>query len=72
MGRELKRVALDFKWPENKVWDGYLNPHYAKSHDCPECAGSGSSPEAQRLANLWNCGWSHHLNADDVAALLED
>lgn len=127
MGRELKRVALDFKWPENKVWDGYLNPNYAKSHDCQECAGSGSSPEArrlndqwygnapfkpedrgstpfltthpavrafaernvtrspgyygggeaaiqreaQRLADLWNCAWSHHLNVDDVAALLE-
>ena len=127
MGRELKRVPLDFVWPENKVWEGFLNPHYAKSHNCPECGGSGSSPdarrlkdqwygnapfspkdrgsqpflpthsavrafaernvshspgyygggeaaiqrEAQRLADLWNCAWSHHLNADDVTALLE-
>ena len=36
MGRELKRVALDFQWPENQVWQGYLNPHYAKLHDSPE------------------------------------
>lgn len=127
MGRELKRVALDFEWPEGKVWKGYQNPHYAKSHNCAACAGSGSSPEArrlkdqwygnapfrpedrgstpflpahpsvrafaernvsrspefygsdetaiqreaQRLADLWNCSWGHHLNADDVAALLE-
>lgn len=127
MGRELKRVPLDFKWPENKVWDGYLNPHYAESHDCPVCGGSGYSPEARRLkdrwygcapfrpedrgstpflpthpavrafaernvtrspdyyglgesaiqrearrlADLWNSAWSHHLNADDVAALVE-
>jgi hypothetical protein len=42
MGRELKRVPLDFKWPEDKVWEGYLNPHYAKSHNCAVCAGSGS------------------------------
>lgn len=27
--------------------------------------------EAQRLCELWNAQWSHHLNADDVAALLE-
>ena len=32
MGRELKRVPLDFQWPENKVWDGYLNPHYATTY----------------------------------------
>ncbi len=24
MGRELKRVPLDFDWPTKKVWDGYL------------------------------------------------
>lgn len=127
MGRELKRVPLDFVWPENKPWQGYLNPHYAKIHDCPACAGSGSSPgaqrlkdqwygnapfrpedrgstpfppthpavrafaernvahspeyygndeaailrEARRLADLFNRAWSHHLNADDVAALID-
>lgn len=26
MGREIKRVALDFKWPEGKVWHGYVPP----------------------------------------------
>ncbi len=127
MGRELKRVALDFDWPENKVWKGFLNPHYAKSHDCVACGGSGSSPEAILLKNKWygyvpfypeergstpflathpavrkfaernvrhspefygtseaaidreasrlamhfNQRWMHHLNADDVAALIE-
>ena len=53
MGRELKRVPLDFVWPENKVWEGFLNPHYAKSHNCPECGGSGSSPDARRLKDQW-------------------
>lgn len=28
MGRELKRVALDFNWPLGKVWKGFQNPHY--------------------------------------------
>lgn len=127
MGRELKRVAIDFVWPEDKVWEGYLNPHYSKCHDCAECGGTGSSliarrlkdqwygyapflpedrgsapflpshpailalaernignapgfygtgptalaAEAQRLADHFNRGWSHHLNADDVAALVD-
>lgn len=127
MGRELKRVPLDFVWPENKPWQGYLNPHYAKSHDCKACAGSGLSSEARRLKDQWygnapfrpedrgsapftpehpavrafaernvtrapeyygggeamiqrearrladhfNRRWSHHLNADDVAALID-
>lgn len=127
MGRELKRVPLDFAWPMDKPWSGFLNPHYAKSHNCIPCAGSGSSPgalllkaqwygnapfspedrgstpflpthpavravaernvahapeyygsgeaaiqrEARRLADHFNRSWSHHLNADDVAALLE-
>lgn len=26
MGRELKRVPLDFDWPIGKVWEGYANP----------------------------------------------
>lgn len=26
MGRELKRVPLDFAWPIGKTWEGYLNP----------------------------------------------
>jgi len=128
MGRELKRVALDFQWPLDKPWSGFLNPHYAKSRNCAACAGSGESPEARRLKDQWygnapfrpedrestpflpthpavrafaernvgrapdyygqgeaaierearrladhfNRGWSHHLNADDVAALVAD
>lgn len=33
MGREIKRVPLDFDWPLNKVWKGYVNPHFKP---CPE------------------------------------
>lgn len=53
MGRELKRVALDFEWPMNKVWEGFLNPYYKESYNCPHCDGTGSSPEARRLKDLW-------------------
>jgi len=51
MGREVKRVALDFDWPLEKVWEGYLNPHCAK---CPTCKGSGSTAAMQRLEEIVN------------------
>jgi hypothetical protein len=127
MGRELKRVALDFDWPLNKPWKGFVNPLYTVTQ-CMACEGSGYSPEAKelrdlwygyipfrpedrgsvpfqptdehivtfaarnvthspnfygganerniqreamRLCQLWNGSWCHHLNIDDVAALVE-
>lgn len=124
MGRELKRVAMDFQWPLRKVWEGYLNQYAKRCIPChckdgyapvarmlldrwygfapfrPEDRGStpftpdtpairtlaqrnvshspqfyGTDPhavdrEALRLAAHFNCGWSHHLNQQDVTALL--
>jgi hypothetical protein len=116
MGREIKRVPLDFDWPLNKVWPGYLNP-YDVSTECPACEGTGCSPEARAIEDQWynhtggaagftpesngstpytladydrlsqtarwvavtpparwlatvNSQWCHHLNQDDVDALL--
>lgn len=126
MGREIHRVPLDFNWPLNKPWKGYLNPHYIHCHNCPDCENGYSeygkylndlwygyvhfnpedndsipctpespaidafarrqierSPEyygtgemaiyreALRLCDLFNNQWSHHLNQDDVNALVE-
>lgn len=126
MGRELRRVPLDFDWPINKTWDGFVNPLYAATK-CKACDGTGYSPEgrrmkdlwyghapfkpedrgsvpftpeddevaafakrnvnaspefygrdrqaiereARRLCHLWNGHWCHHLNEDDVSALIE-
>lgn len=126
MGRELKRVPLDFDWPIDKVWQGFRMPTSLHGRECPECGGDGSSEtarnhkdrwygyvpfdpaetgsqkltaktpgvrafaernvssapeyygaseaaivsEAQRLADLWNSSWSHHLEQDDVDALV--
>lgn len=52
MGREIRRVPLDFAWPLETVWEGFLNPHYV-AKDCAACAGTGLSPEAKRLRDLW-------------------
>ena len=35
MGREIRRVPLNFTWPLHKVWPGFLNPHY---RPCLQCA----------------------------------
>lgn len=53
MGRELKRVPLNFEWPLSKIWSGYQNPHYAgHCSDCPDCNGRGSTLAMQRLEDL--------------------
>lgn len=126
MGREVRRVALDFDWPVGKTWVGFLNP-YPGSGPCHHCDSTGYSPTAERLADqwygkapfrpedrgsemltihsppvrafaernvksapafygnddnavdreakrlidMWNHQWNHHVNADDIAALVE-
>lgn len=53
MGRELKRVDLDFSWPLAQVWEGYLNPHYDACRDCQRCAGTGYSTTARLFHEQW-------------------
>jgi hypothetical protein len=125
MGREVKRVPLDFDWPMETIWSGYQNA-LDVSVPCEACDGNGNSAlamhlhnqwygkapftpeergsqpmhprdpavwafaennvrrnpnfggqkeaaierEATRLCRMWNTQWCHHLNADDVAALV--
>lgn len=49
MGRQVRRVPLDFDWPLNKPWDGFVNPHYGPCPD-PTCR-VGLSPAGQWLAS---------------------
>ena len=54
MGRELRRVAMGFDWPLNQTWVGFLNPYYADFRkNCPDCSGTGNSPEGRRLSDQW-------------------
>jgi hypothetical protein len=153
MSREVKRVPIDFAWPQGEVWEGYLAPDKFDEEPCGACcydraptimdalfpvprSGSGYAPHAQylhdlwyghpqydlerghlpfhperygsallrpdtpavrafamrnvghapeyygageaaivreatRLANMWNGMWCHHLNQEDVNALVE-
>lgn len=68
MGREIKRVALNFEWPLNEVWKGYINPF--KSGKCKWCNGSMYTPFGESLRDEWYYGeWQHNLSQEDVDAL---
>lgn len=56
MGRELKRVPLNFEWEIGKLWCGYINPH--KAHECKHCNGTGYSKEYKYFENEWY-GWNN-------------
>lgn len=52
MGREIHRVALDFDWPLNKPWKGYLSPDELQGESCRECRGSGQTAAGWWLQHL--------------------
>jgi len=53
MGREIKRVALDFNWPMSKVWEGYVYPPDGTS-PCVTCHRTGYSRMGMALDSLTN------------------
>lgn len=54
MGRTLKRVPLDFNYPKDEIWEGYLCPYVPLP--CSQCEGKGESPEVRKLYDRWY-GW---------------
>lgn len=58
MGREVRRVPLDFDWPLDKVWEGYLMPDHLNETPCPDCRHDGERPtgysrEADAISNTF-------------------
>lgn len=49
MGRQVRRVPLDFAWPVGKTWEGFCNPHY---RPCPE-ADKGLCHNGSSNAGKW-------------------
>lgn len=66
MGRELRRVPLDFDWPIDEIWSGYLRPEELNFPTCLDCDGSGYSPAARAIANTF---YPHQIGGRDAAAL---
>lgn len=60
MGREVKRVALNFSWPLKKIWKGYVCP-YRSAGCCVACDGTGYNAETRKLYDKWyssdDCEW---------------
>lgn len=52
MGREIKRVPLDFDWPLDKTWDGYLMPRDLSVPDCGTCGGRGETTARQWVGQI--------------------
>jgi len=77
VGREIRRVPLDFDWPQNKIWDGFLNPHYEHQKQCPHCDGTGYNPETKKIYDDWydfagtGRRWCSNITQHEVDALIE-
>lgn len=63
MSREVKRVPIEFDWPLNKEWEGYLLPDRLKGTHCPDCDGSGQTHFGWWLQSL---GYLIGMLATDV------
>jgi len=74
MGREIKRVALDFDYPINAmIWKGYANPYSGLK--CEVCDGTGQSPEFKKLSDSWygsSNPWFCRITQDEVQALVDE
>jgi hypothetical protein len=72
MGRRVRRVPLDFDWPTGTVWSGYLMPNHLRSRPCPGCDGTGYSPHARHLYDLWYGDLPFHPASNGSAPLRPD
>lgn len=52
MGREIRRVPVDFDWPYDKTWQGFLRPDKYDGEPCRACGGHGDTPSSQWLFTL--------------------
>ena len=70
MGREVKRVPLDFDWPRKKVWKGFVMDEALHSIPCDHCEQSGYNPATRQLSIDWydNVGfgktWTYDYGKD--------
>lgn len=75
MGRDLKRVPLNFDWPIGQVWKGFINPWQDYMHNCLFCDGSGLNAESRQISEDWydfgetGRRWYDKLTQDEVDVL---
>lgn len=75
MGREIRRVPLDFKWPLNVPWRGFMCPY--ESQECKPCDGGGLNPATKQISDDWydfartGRKWCYDITQDEVDALVK-
>jgi hypothetical protein len=52
MGREVKRVPVDFDHPINEIWTGYLMPDELRLPSCADCDGRGTTVAAEWVGSI--------------------
>jgi hypothetical protein len=79
MGRELRRVPMDFDWPIGVIWKGFINPY--RAIDCTYCDKSGWNKETKLIFDSWyklrderdhTSSWAYNLDQDDLEALIAE
>lgn len=53
MGRQVRRVALDFEWPTGIPYSGFIRPAELDTIQCTTCEGRGWSPEGREMHERW-------------------
>jgi hypothetical protein len=53
MSRSVRRVPLDFDWPQGKIWKGYVWPERFNFPKCASCDATGYSREARAIAETF-------------------
>lgn len=86
LSRSVKRVPLDFDWPLDKGWEGYLSPDPGWP-ECGKCGGDGIHPFAKPIAETFYALdlpgmaddpvrkrylWSDKITQDEVDHLLAE
>lgn len=78
MGREVKRVPLDFNWPIGKTYHGYLMPKNLCPGKCIDCGQSGYNPATHQIeedfydSQRTGKRWVNNITQDEVQALVDE
>jgi hypothetical protein len=66
MGREVKRVPLDFEWPLGRTWWGFTLPPVP----CQQCGGNGKRPGGGKALS-WTKGYEEYAHETEYCDMCE-
>lgn len=60
---------MDFDWPLNQPWEGFINPHYEQ---CPDCEAGYSDAYELVAKALRGLMWDHKISTHPVAGKITE